>query len=105
MLNIYPTTLLLARDAALAATAIQRFDKDLAQQLRRSGASVPLNTAEGAGGRGGTRTARYADALGSAYEVRATLETACAMGYLTPPDPDTLDRLDHVIAVLYKLTH
>ena len=48
MLTIYPVTLLMARDAALAADRIGRRDPDLARQLRRAAASVPLNTAEGA---------------------------------------------------------
>ena len=44
MLTIYPVTLLMARDAALAADRIGRRDPDLARQLRRAAASVPLNT-------------------------------------------------------------
>ena len=104
MLRIYPTTLLMARDAALAASQIQRHDTDLARQLRRAAASVPLNTAEGSGSRGGNRKARYSDALGSAYETRACLQVAAAMGYLPEPSPEVAQRLDGIIAVLFTLT-
>ena len=103
MLRIYPITLLLARDAAMAAKLIARHDTDLARQLRRAGASVPLNTAEGYGSLGGNKRQRYGNALGSAYEVRACLDTAAAMEYIPAPSEETVDRANHVIAVLHKL--
>ena len=104
MLDIYPITLLVARDASLAAPRIQRHDPDLARQLRKAAASVPLNTAEGAGNLGGHRKNRYAQALGSAREVGAIYDTAAAMGYLAEPAPEVRARLHHVIAVLVKVT-
>ena len=104
MLTIYPVTLLLARDAALAADRIGRRDPDLARQLRRAAASVPLNTAEGYGSTGGNKRARYTNALASAYEVRACFDTAVAMRYLPDPTLDTRDRIERIIATLIKLS-
>jgi len=47
---------------------------------------------------------RYANAMGSARESTACLETAEALGYLGPDDlPVAVDRLDHIVAILFKL--
>jgi len=105
MLRIYPVALSITRDAAQAADHIARKDPDLARQLRRASVSVPLNIAEGTGGIGKTRTARYADALGSARETAACLDVAAAIGYIPELAPETRDRLDHVIGVLVKIVH
>ncbi|TNF38416.1 MAG: four helix bundle protein [Deltaproteobacteria bacterium] len=104
MLRIYRVALRVAADAADAADRIGRRDADLARQLRRAAASVPLNIAEGSGSLGGTRRARYANALGSAYEVAACLDVAAAMRCIPDPQPDVRQRLDHVIGTLVKLT-
>ena len=104
MLRIYSVALEVARDAARVAERIQRRDPDLARQLRRAAASVPLNLAEGSRALGGNRRARYADALGSACETRACLEVAAAMGYTPEPQPLVLDRLARVIGTLVNLT-
>ncbi|MBW2463452.1 MAG: four helix bundle protein [Deltaproteobacteria bacterium] len=83
---------------------IEVHDRDLGRQLRRCLTSVPLNTAEGSESAGRNRQARYANAMGSARESRACLETAEALGYLDPEDlPEAVDRLDHIVAVLFKL--
>jgi len=55
MLWIYSVALEVARDAAAAARTIALQDNDLARQLRRAAASVPLNLTEGAGVQGGNR--------------------------------------------------
>jgi len=104
MLRIYPVSLRMAADAATAVNRIGRKDPDLARQLRRAAASVPLNIAEGTAGLGKTRTARYADALGSAYEVDACLDVAVAMRYVPEPDAAVRERLRHIIGTLVKLT-
>jgi four helix bundle protein len=82
---------------------IARADSDLARQLRRATARVPLNVAEGMYSRGKLRQARYHTALGSAREVLACLEVAVAMGYLKA-EPESLCRqLNRVIGTLVKL--
>jgi len=55
MLWIYSVALEVARDAAAAARTIALQDNDLARQLRRAAASVPLNLTEGADVQGGNR--------------------------------------------------
>ena len=86
-----------------AAEVIERSDPDLAKQLRRSSSSVPLNLAEGGYSHKGNRKARYFTALGSANEVRSTLQVASAVGLLQA-NPALDDRLDKIIATLWKLT-
>ena len=104
MLRIYEVALLVARDAAMAARVIGLQDADLARQLRRAAASVPLNLAEGAGVSGGHRRQRYMTALGSAREVLACLETGHMMGYSEVAESDTKARLDQVIGTLVKVS-
>ena len=63
---------------------IERHDRDLGRQLRRCLSSVPLNIAEGSRSLGKNRRARYSNAMGSAREAVACLETAEVFGYLRP---------------------
>ena len=82
MLRIYEDAIALCREAAVVAKAVERFDGDLARQLRRAATSVPLNIAEGSGAFGGNRRQRYYSAMGSAREVGACFDAAEAMGYV-----------------------
>ena len=61
---------------------VERFDKDLGKQIRRSSTSVPLNIAEGAYSQGKNRNARFYNALGSAKETCSALRVCAAWGYL-----------------------
>jgi four helix bundle protein len=102
MLRIYTTMLQVLRDLRPVIEAIERRDRDLARQLRRSAASVALNIQEGSGSHGGTRRERYRNALGSAREAGACLDVALALGYLRELDSSMLDALDKVRATLVK---
>ena len=104
MLRIYRDALSVVRDAAAVAGAVGAHDADLARQLRRAAASVPLNIAEGSGVAGRNGRVRYGTALGSAREVRACIDVAVALGYVAEPGCEANDRLDKVIATLFKLT-
>lgn len=105
MLKIHPTILEMIADVRHYADAIAAKDRDLARQLRRSSMSVLLNEAEGSGGRGGTRRARYDDALGSARETLAGLEGAAAAGYIRAVRTDTRRRFDAIIGTLVRILH
>ena len=102
MLRIYDTIVEVLGMMKPVMEAIAVHDRDLARQLRRAGASVLLNVAEGSGSSGGTRTERYRNALGSAREVGACLDLAFAWGYVDSLDAWMLDRLDKVKATLVK---
>ena len=83
---------------------IERFDNDLARQLRRAAASVALNIGEASGSSGGVRTQRFRTALGSARETGACLDVAVALGYLEDVDAALRAKLDLVIGGLVRLT-
>ena len=53
---------------------LERFDRDLADQLRRAASSVVLNLAEGSRSAKGNKQKHFAFAHGSANEVKAALE-------------------------------
>ncbi len=83
--------------------AIERHDKDLARQARRSGPSAFLNVEEGARRRGKDRYFLYDVAAGSAAETRAAIECAIAMGYIPPREANPcLNFIDRLLALLWK---
>jgi four helix bundle protein len=86
--------------------AIAQRDPELAQQLRRAAASVPLNLSEGRRRQGRDRIHLWRVAAGSADEVVASLRVAEAWGHverasITP----ALTSCDRVLAMLWRLTH
>jgi four helix bundle protein len=104
MFRIYAVVLEVLRELRPVVVAIEAKDRDLARQLRRAATSVALNCEEGSGSRGGTRRERYRTALGSAREPTACLQSAVALGYVDEVDVGLLDKLDHVRAVLAKVS-
>jgi four helix bundle protein len=104
MLKIYDVALDMVDGAASVAETIEKRDRDLARQMRRALTSVVLNIAEGSGNTGGHKRERYQTGLGSAREVKACIDVARRMRYVREVDAVMLDRLDHVPAVLVKLS-
>ena len=81
-------------------------DPDLAQQLRRAAASVPLNLSEGRRRNGKDRLHLWRVAAGSADEVVASLRVAQAFGLLDAASiAPALGLCDRVLAMLWRLTH
>src|SRR5262249_20158586 len=86
MLNIYPVILQFVSDVGLLVPRVAHHDPDLARQLRRSAASVALNTSEATYALGRTRTAAYNTALREMRESYTALEVSVRLGYLSPLD-------------------
>ena len=105
-LRIYDVTIEMVRNVSGFARRVQHADPDLARQMRRAAASVPLNLAEGLYSQGRNREARLYNSMGSAKETSACLDVAAAAGYLPESvvAPE-LQRLDRIVATLYKLIH
>ena len=104
MLKIYEVILALLAQLKPHLKLIERNDSDLAKQMRRACSSIALNCAEGAGAQGRNKRARYFTALGSAREVKACVDVAQVLGYIEPLDEAVLDRFDHIIGTLVRLT-
>jgi four helix bundle protein len=103
MLRIYDLVLQIVRALRPFLELLVQHDADLARQMRRALASVPLNVAEGSSSRGGNRAARYHSAAGSMQEVIACVDVAIALGYVESFDSVLLDQLHKVVATLKKV--
>ena len=102
-MKIYDKSLDLVASVCKLSRIVQRHDSDLARQMRRSVTSVPLNMAEGMYSRAGTKVARYENSMSSAKETQAALEVSVRAGYLMQEQVVVdLDRIDHIVAVLWK---
>jgi len=89
-----------------ALAKVARGDADLARQLRRAVASVPLNLAEGSRRAGKDRIHHYRIAAGSAEEAMSGLALAFAWGHLESGDVAGADGYaDRLRAMLWRLTH
>ena len=105
MLRIYEDALVVLRMLKPTMVEIGRHDSDLARQLRRCGASMALNIAEGSYARLGNQKALFSVALGSTKETRACLDVAGALGYLDGIDAEVAARLEKIGGALFRLTH
>ena len=103
-MRIYLVALAMVKSVHALSRKVQRWDPDLARQMRRASSSVPLNMMEGWHARAGTRIARFDTAMQEARETIGCLDVSMAIGYLSADDCVTdLDRLDHIVATLWKL--
>lgn len=103
MLRIYDDIKAWQVDARELVERIRAFDRSLACQLRRSAQSVALNVAEGMQATGAARRHCYAIALREARECMAAIEVATAWRYVGELNAAVTDRLDKIIATLWKL--
>ena len=102
-LEIYAVVLELVRRVSPSIRVLRARSSALAEQMERALISVPLNTAEGAYSRGKNRQARFQSAAASARETLACLETAEAMGFIGPIEPELGALFDRVIGTLVRL--
>jgi four helix bundle protein len=103
-LRIYSVALEIVALVARLAREVKRHDPDLARQMKRASTSIPLNLAEGEYSRGGNQLARFQDAMASANETTACVESSIAAEYIRADEQvELLDKLDHVVATTWKL--
>jgi len=102
-LRIYPIVLQLVRRLSPFLPVLRARSASLGDQLERALISVPLNLAEGAYSRGKNRQVRYQTAAASAREALACLETAEALGWLQPLEPELSALFQRVIGTLVRL--
>jgi four helix bundle protein len=106
MLQVAESSFQLIEDLRPLVAEIRRRDRSLADQLMRAASSVALNIAEGQKSDGGNQKARFFTAAGSANESRAALRVAIGWRHITPEAAaPARQRLDHIVAILWKLTH
>ena len=103
-LEIYPVVLELVRRLAPLLPALRARSASLGDQMERALISIPLNVAEGAYSRGRNRQARYQSAAASAREVLACCETAEALGFAAPLEPELTALFNRIIGTLVRLT-
>ena len=103
-LEIYPVVLELVRQLAPPLPKLRARSSSLGDQMERALISVPLNLAEGAYSRGKNRQARFQTAAASAREVLACWETAQALGWCSPMEPELSALFNRVIGTLVRLT-
>jgi four helix bundle protein len=102
----FDVSLELIRSLEESLATLDRRDPDLARQLRRAAASVPLNLSEGKRRTGKDRIHLWRVAAGSADEVAASLRVAEAFGYLPAGAiAKSLVLCDRQLALLWGLTH
>ena len=102
--DAYDRSLELLRCLAPLLARLATHDADLAKQLRRAAASVPLNIAEANQRTGKDRPHLFRVALGSAAECAACLDVAVALGYLAAPEvAAALALVDRVRAMTFRL--
>ena len=83
---------------------IAQHDKDLASQMRRSLPSIPHNLTEGLRRTGNDRAHLLTVALGSADELRTSIDIAACIGSITPDEARTAEKLaDRICAMLFRL--
>ena len=103
-LKIYPIVLELVRRLAPSLPRLRARSASLGDQMERALISIPLNVAEGAYSRGRSRQARYQSAAASAREALACWETAQALGFTGPLEPELSAMFNRVIGTLVRLT-
>jgi four helix bundle protein len=102
-LKIYPVVLELVRGMRPYLQTVRGRSAARGDRLERALISIPLNVAEGAYSRGRNRQARFQSAAASAREALACWETAEAMGWVAPLEPELAAMFQRVIGTLVRL--
>jgi four helix bundle protein len=102
-LKIYAVVLELVRRLSPRLATLKARSASLGDQFERALISVPLNVSEGAYSRGKNRQARFQSAAASAREALSCWETAQALGWVGPLEPEVLALFRQVIGTLVRL--
>jgi four helix bundle protein len=102
-LKIYPIVLELVRRLSPRLTTLKARSTSLGDQFERALISIPLNVSEGAYSRGKNRQARFQSAAASAREALSCWETAQALGWVGPLEPEVLALFRQVLGTLVRL--
>jgi four helix bundle protein len=106
MFDAYDVSLQLARSLRPHLKRLRSCDASLTNQLTRALSSVPLNLSEGRSRVGKDRTHLFRIAEGSVAEVKACLDIAEALGYLTLEETaGSLALIARMQAMCWRLTH
>ena len=104
--HVFDVSLELIRCLRDLIARVREHDGDLAKQMRRAAASVPMNISEGNRRRGKDRHHLWHVAAGSADEIRSCLLISEAWGYLDSAEiAEPLGLIERVLAMLWRLTH
>ena len=103
MLRIHSDAVALIRELREIVAGIERKDRNLGDQLRRSLNSVGANISEGAYAQGRKRHCHYFIAMASASEARTHLEIAEAWGYCGPVSFEVSERFARIIGSLHRI--
>jgi four helix bundle protein len=102
--DAYDRSVDLLRTLAPLLHSLVATDAKLADQLRRAAQSITLNIAEANRRTHRDRRNRFRIALGSAAEVAACLDVACALGYVDEAAvAAAFELVDRVRAMTYRL--
>jgi four helix bundle protein len=104
MFVAYEVSLELIRELRTLVPKIQRFDREIATQIKNAAGSITLNLSEGQRSGGGNQRRHYELAHGSANEVKGALAVAEAWGWIESADRARAI-LDRLLALLWRLTH
>ena len=84
---------------------LRHHNADLARQIVKAASSASLNIPEGNRREGKDRKYHFRVAAGSTDEARGVLLTSIAWNFLKEAQTEVvLDKLDHLLAILWKLT-
>ena len=104
MLDIYNLVLEVIRELRPVLAELRRKSPALHDQLERALTSMALGVAEGSRSRGRNRPMHYNRAAGSTVESIAALQSGVAFGYLAAVDERLIDKMQHILAVLVKVS-
>ena len=96
----------LIRSLRAPVARIRKHSATQAKQIEEAGSSTAANLFEGNRREGRDRRHFFLIAAGSADEVRGHLLTSEAWGWVERADiEEPLEHADHLLAILWKLTH